>query len=103
MNAVLPRTILERDREAIRAVLASYGVSEAGVFGSVARREDAPTSDLDLIVHFGDGNPRDLIGLSDALSRLTGLQVDVVDHEVVFARAQATGIGQTILRDTVPL
>ena len=92
-----------RDRDAFRAILAAYGVSEAGVFGSVARREDSPFSDLDLIVRFDDGKPRDLVGLSDALSRLTGLQVDVVDHEAVFARAQSTGIGQTILRDTIPL
>lgn len=28
---------------------------------------------------------------------------DVVDHERVFARASSTGIGRTILHDTVPL
>ncbi len=103
MSAVLPRRILDRDRDSIRAVLASYGVSEAGIFGSVARREDTSSSDLDLIVRFDAGRSRDVIGLSDALTRLTGLRVDVVDDETVFVRAHSTGVGQSILRDTVPL
>ena len=62
-----------------------------------------PLSDLDLIVRFDDDARRDLIGLSVALSKRTGLRVDVVDHERVFARAKTTGVGLTILRDTVPL
>ena len=103
MATVLPRTILDRYRDAIRATLAAFGVSDAGVFGSVARGEDTPKSDLDLMVRFAEGSRRDLIGLADALSALTGLQVDVVDQETVFARARATGIGRSILKETVPL
>ncbi len=103
MSDILPRNVLDRERQAIRAVLASFGVSEAGVFGSVARREDTPNSDLDLIVRFIDGHPKDLIGLTDALTALTGVHVDVVDEERIFSRARATGVGGSILRETVPL
>ena len=71
MSAVLPRRILERDRDSIRAVLASYGVSEAGIFGSVARRQGTRSSDRDLIVRFDAARNRAVIGLSDALTRLT--------------------------------
>ena len=40
MTDVLPHAVLERDRDAIRATLAAHGVTDAGVFGSVAWRVD---------------------------------------------------------------
>lgn len=101
MTDLLPRAVLERDRDAIRATLAAHGVTEAGVFGSVAPHEDTGRSDLDLIVTFSPGARRDLVRLTDELAKLTGLSVDVVDQ--VMDRARRTGIGYSILRDTVPL
>ncbi|HEY5880660.1 MAG TPA: nucleotidyltransferase domain-containing protein [Nakamurella sp.] len=103
MAGVAPSAVLDRDREAIRAVLASHGVDRAGVFGSVARGEDKPESDLDLIVAFRPGVRRDLVRIADDLARLTGLKVDVVDRDRVLERAHRTGVGYRILRDTVPL
>jgi len=102
-EVLVPRGVLERERERIRAVLAAHGVAEAGVFGSVARGEDGDRSDLDLIVAFKPGARRDLVSIADELEELTGLSVDVVDQERVLERARRTGIGYTILRDTVPL
>lgn len=103
MTDVLPHAVLVRDRDAIRAPLAAHGVTEAGVFGSVARHEDTVRSDLDLIVTFGPGVRRDVVRLADELAKLTRLSVDVVDQEKVLDRARRTGIGYSILRDTVPL
>lgn len=103
MTDVLPGDILNRTREQIRSLLADHGVSEAGVFGSVARGQDGGRSDLDLIVAFRPGARRDIVRIADALEELTGLSVDVVDQERVLERARRTGIGYTILRDTVPL
>lgn len=103
MTPVLPSAILKRDRDAIRAALASHGVERAGVFGSVARGEDTETSDLDLIVAFTPGARRDLVQISDELTALTGLTVDVVDRDRVVDRVRRTGVGYRILRDTVPL
>lgn len=102
-DMLLPSDVLDRQREQIRAVLATHGVSEAGVFGSVARGQDSGRSDLDLIVAFRPDARRDLVRLTDELEALTGLSVDVVDQERVLERARRTGIGYTILRDTVPL
>lgn len=65
--------------------------------------DDQAGSDLDLIVEFAPGVRRDVICLTEVLSDLTGLHVDVVDCDAVLARAQLTGIGSTILRDAVPL
>lgn len=103
MGARAPRFVLGEFRDAIRAKLREFGVAEAGVFGSTARGEDRPGSDLDLIVEFEPGYKRDVILLTSALEELTGLHVDIVDHEVVRSRMEKTGIGSTILRDTVPL
>lgn len=103
MGDAVASAVLDRDREAIRAALASHGVEAAGVFGSVARGEDTAASDLDLIVAFRPGARRDLVRIADELAALTGLSVDVVDQERVLERARRTGVGYRILRDTVPL
>jgi len=103
MVAIAPAAVVDRDREAIRAALAAHGVERAGIFGSVARGEDTAASDLDLIVVFRPGVRRDLVAISDELAELTGLSVDVVDRDRVMERAQRTGVGYRILRDTVPL
>lgn len=84
-------------------VLARYDVAAAGVFGSVARGQAGESSDLDLIVQFSPGAKRDLIRLGEELSLVTGVSVDVVDADVVQERARRTGVGLSILAETVPL
>ncbi len=103
MTTSRAREVLDRDRDAIRKVLASFGVVEAGVFGSVARHEDTADSDIDLIVHFADGSARDMIRLGEALRTLTGVEIDVVEDTAVFARVGHRGPGIRILQETVPL
>jgi predicted nucleotidyltransferase len=103
MADISPGAVLDRDRDAIRAALAAHGVERAGVFGSVARGEDTTESDLDLIVAFRPGVRRDLVRIADDLTRLTGLNVDIVDRDRVLDRVNRTGVGYRILRDTVPL
>ncbi|CAM5538018.1 nucleotidyltransferase family protein [Leifsonia shinshuensis] len=90
-------------REDINRTLRAFDVEAAGVFGSTARGEDTTASDIDLVVKFRSGAIRDVVLLTDALEQLTGRHVDVVDYDRVRARAQATGIGQSILAETVPL
>jgi predicted nucleotidyltransferase len=102
-GSVTPSAVLKLRREDIRAVLRRFGVVSAGVFGSVARGEDQAGSDLDLIVQFGPGRRKDLIGLTDELVELLCIEVDVVDQHAVWVRAQETCTGTTILRETVPL
>ena len=98
-----PSEVLAHKREAVRARLSEFGVVSAGVFGSVARGEDTLASDLDLIVDFEPAHERDLVGLELALLELLGTPVDVVDARSVWARAKSTGVGYTILNETVPL
>lgn len=49
------------------------------MFGSVARGDDTPESDIDFLVEFEPGSSLfDLMDLQEALEQLLGVSVDVV-------------------------
>lgn len=103
MSSDSPRDVLARHHDAVLALLARHGVEAAGIFGSVARGQDGAGSDLDLIVHFAEQAPRDVIALTAVLESLMGITVDVVDDTDVLDRVRRTGVGSQILAETVPL
>jgi hypothetical protein len=60
------------------SILKDYGVVRAGAFGSYARGEQGPDSDLDLVVEFEQGRSLiDLVQLREALCSSLGLGLDV--------------------------
>lgn len=62
-------------------ILKKYGVLRAAVFGSVARGEVGPKSDIDLLVDFSSGKTLfDLIRLRRELIEMFGTSVDVVTY-----------------------
>jgi len=64
-----------------------YQVKELSVFGSVARGEAHPDSDLDLLVDFEPGaSLLDHIGLFQDLEDLLGVGVDVVARSALKTR-----------------
>lgn len=68
------------------AVLARHGVTELWVFGSVARGEAGPNSDVDLIVEFKPGARPSLLGLASLrtdLSELLGVTADLVERDAL--------------------
>ncbi|GEN36839.1 nucleotidyltransferase family protein [Aneurinibacillus danicus] len=55
-----------------------YGIHDIRVFGSVARREETPNSDIDLLVSINpDRSLLDLIGFKQELEDFLGRSVDV--------------------------
>lgn len=63
-------------------ILKKYGVEFAGIFGSFARGENRPDSDLDILVRFS--KPRslfDLVGLELELSERLDRKVDVITEK----------------------
>lgn len=59
--------------------MAEHHATAPRVFGSIARGDDEPGSDVDLLVDFTDGaSLLDEIGLRLALSDLLQVEVDVV-------------------------
>jgi len=70
--------------ERILPVLHRYGVRRAGVFGSYARSEAQPTSDLDLLVDLPPGSSLlDLVGLQLDLSEALGIEVDANTYNAI--------------------
>lgn len=70
---------LRARRDEIYALAARYGVTNIRVFGSVARGEATPDSDIDLLVDFSDqATIWDAVGLWRALSRTLEREVNVI-------------------------
>jgi len=55
-----------------------YGIQELSLFGSLARNEAIPGSDVDLCVILEPPNPYSLVHFQQAVQQLLGVRVDVV-------------------------
>jgi predicted nucleotidyltransferase len=85
-----PSEALEKNREAIRGVVARYRVANPRVFGSAARRKDDEESDLDILVDTLPGATLlDFGGLQFELEKLLGVRVDVVNSSGLAKRFRA--------------
>jgi predicted nucleotidyltransferase len=90
---------LQASRTEILRVATKMGVTNVRVFGSVARGEDGPDSDLDLLVTLQPGRSLfDLVGLADELGALLGRKVDVVTDDALYWLLR-----RRILREAVAL
>lgn len=75
-----PSTALEARRGEVDEVFTRAGLPQPKVFGSVARGDDVPSSDLDLMVEFSQEHDIvDLLALEAQLSELLTVNVDIVD------------------------
>lgn len=93
------REIIGAKRDEILATAARYGATNVQVFGSVARGEARPDSDVDLLVRFKpDYKLRDHLGLTVALKTILDRPVDVA----VEANLRAE-LRPAILEDATPL
>jgi predicted nucleotidyltransferase len=70
---------VESHRDAIREIAARHRALSVSVFGSVARGDDGPDSDIDFLVAFDQGaSLLDLVAIQDDVEELLGCRVDVV-------------------------
>jgi len=60
--------------------LRSYGVTKIGLFGSAARGESTPSSDIDVVLDFETGKKtyRNFIGTATFLEQILNRPVDVI-------------------------
>jgi predicted nucleotidyltransferase len=90
-------------RREIVQILASHGGTNPRVFGSVARGDAVPESDVDLIVDFGPGVPSgfDYFGmLFDLQKQLAAILGRPVHVAVITNQSPAS---ERIMREAVPL
>ena len=65
-------------------ILRRYGAQRAGVFGSYARGQAGPESDLDLLVELPPGSSLlDLVGLEQALGDELGVRVEATTYRAL--------------------
>ena len=71
--------MLKARREEILALAKQCGLKDVRVFGSVARGDEMPDSDVDLLVNVADaGDPLAFVDFQESVSRLLSRKVDLV-------------------------
>ena len=86
-------------RQDILAVAQRYGARNVRIFGSVARGEANPGSDVDFLVEMEPGRSLfDLGGMLYDLQQMLGIEVDVVTENGLRPR-----IREQVLSEAIPL
>lgn len=88
-----------RSRDLIVQIAAKYGVQVIGFFGSVARGEDGPGSDIDLLIDISPDVGLFKLGrLEREIVDLLGLPVDLVPRSDL-----KPGVREEVLRELISL
>jgi len=90
---------LRQHRRALLTAVAAAGAGNLRVFGSVARGQDGPSSDVDLLVDVPEGTGLfALLELEGALERILKVKVDLAPESSLKPRVRAEA-----LADAIPL
>jgi len=89
---------LREHRAEIQEAAAAIGASNVRVFGSVARGEETPQSDIDLLVDFpaGERGLFPLLKLAAEIESMVGRPVDVAAVEVMAEPVRARALAEAI-------
>ena len=91
--------LLSENREAILQLAAQHAAANVRVFGSMAREDATPGSDVDFLVDMeADRSLLDLVGLWQDLEDLLGQSVDVISEG-----GMSPYLRDKILAEAVPL
>jgi hypothetical protein len=86
----------------LEAEIRALGVSRLAVFGSVARGEARPDSDVDILVHFSPGSKtfERFLVLSELLEASLGRRIELVTTEVLspFIESHVLAEAQDVIR-----
>ena len=92
-------SVLAKRRREVIDLAAQHGFRNVRVFGSVARGEDGPESDIDLLATFPRGASLfDIGGLESELAALLGEKVDLVPDDGLRPHSR-----DEVLAEAVPL
>jgi predicted nucleotidyltransferase len=71
-------------KQQIISVLQAYGATKIGIFGSYARHEETPDSDIDILVEFSEVKTLlELIGIENELSNALKIKVDLLTENAI--------------------
>jgi predicted nucleotidyltransferase len=88
------KQILSQNKKLLRE---QYRVTRLGIFGSYARGEQTPESDLDILIDYEQAPTLfQLVELRDYLSKQVGLKVDLVTKNGLKPRMQARVLSEVV-------
>jgi predicted nucleotidyltransferase len=99
VNHMGPERLLRKNRNKVIAIAAKHGAHNPRIFGSVARGEAGPESDIDILVKMEEGRSLlDISALILDLKDLLGVKVDVVSEDGIYWLLR-----RRILKEAIPL
>ncbi len=91
--------VLVLNRDELNAIARKYGANNIRIFGSVARREESASSDIDLLVDMDENaSLLDLARLKNELEDLLGKTVDISTKPALHPL-----LAEDILKEAIPL
>lgn len=94
------RAKLAAQRAAVNDILSRYGATNPRLFGSVARGDAGPDSDIDLLVDLDHEQGNELLrvaGIAEELTHLLGTRVDVVTTRLLRGEVSATALADSVV------
>jgi hypothetical protein len=89
--------LVRRHKVEINDLARSHGARNIRLFGSVARGEDTPKSDIDFLVNTPDENALSIsISLQAALESLLGCKVDVAPESVLKPNVRKAALKEAV-------
>ncbi|MCZ4499632.1 MAG: Cro/Cl family transcriptional regulator [Marmoricola sp.] len=81
LDGVHPEVLLDAAAPILKSVAAEHGYSGLSVFGSAARRQARPDSDIDLLVEAPDGTSTfGFVRFKQLLEQILGREIDLVER-----------------------
>lgn len=94
-----PQLLLEAAAPVLKVLAAERGYSQLAVFGSIARKQARPDSDIDLLVKGPDGaSSFDFVDFKMLLEQVLGREIDLIGYGGLKPR-----LDDDIRREAVPL
>lgn len=93
------RAAIASHRGALDAILRRYAATKPRLFGSVARGDATPDSDIDLLVDLLPGGGNELLrvsGISEELTGLLGTRVDVVAASLLRGEVSSSALADAV-------
>jgi uncharacterized protein len=92
-------SVLRGNRDEILRIATRHGARDIRIFGSVARGDSGPNSDIDILLKLDPGRSLlDIIAIQQDVEDLIGCEVDVVTEAAISAY-----IREEVLREAIGL
>lgn len=91
------RELVDSHRDEIRRIVARHHGRSVAIFGSVARGDERPGSDIDFLVELEPGTrPFEIVALGAELEEALGVKVDVGTPDSLRERVSADVLAEAV-------